>query len=179
MPDIQLIDITKRFGNVTANDSVSIDIRADEIHSLLGENGAGKTTLMNILYGLYKPDSGHIVIDGAPGQHRQSTAGDRARHRHGASAFHAGAFIDDRRELRDRADGQSSKHFRSCDFERKVIVRFGTHWIAVEPPGRWWPIYRSDSNSGWRSFVRWAAERSCSYSGRTDGRPHAAGIRTN
>ena len=66
MPDIQLVNITKRFGNIIANDNVSIDIRAGEIHSLLGENGAGKTTLMNILYGLYKPDSGRILIDGTP-----------------------------------------------------------------------------------------------------------------
>src|SRR5262249_12636389 len=66
MPHIELVDITKRFGAVAANDGVSIDFRAGEIHALLGENGAGKTTLMNILYGLYRPDSGRVLIDGVP-----------------------------------------------------------------------------------------------------------------
>jgi general nucleoside transport system ATP-binding protein len=66
MPHIELVDITKRFGAVAANDGVSIDFREGEIHALLGENGAGKTTLMNILYGLYRPDSGRVLIDGVP-----------------------------------------------------------------------------------------------------------------
>jgi simple sugar transport system ATP-binding protein len=58
--------ITKQFPGVLANDHVDFDLREGEIHALLGENGAGKTTLMNILYGLYKPDSGQISINGQP-----------------------------------------------------------------------------------------------------------------
>lgn len=56
--------ITKQFPGVLANDHVDFDLRAGEIHALLGENGAGKTTLMNILYGLYHAESGEILVGG-------------------------------------------------------------------------------------------------------------------
>lgn len=58
--------ITKKFPGVLANDDVNFDLRQGEIHALLGENGAGKTTLMNVLYGLYKADSGEVLVDGKP-----------------------------------------------------------------------------------------------------------------
>ena len=58
--------IHKSFGNVVALSDVSLQISKREIHGLLGGNGAGKTTLMNILYGLYKPDGGEIILDGQP-----------------------------------------------------------------------------------------------------------------
>jgi len=61
---LELKDITKRFPGVLANDRISISVDRGEVLGLLGENGAGKSTLMNILSGLYKPDSGEILIDG-------------------------------------------------------------------------------------------------------------------
>ncbi len=61
---IRMVDITKTFGPVVANDKVSLDIRQGEILSLLGENGSGKTTLMNMLAGIYFPDSGKIYVNG-------------------------------------------------------------------------------------------------------------------
>lgn len=64
--NIELRGISKRFGSVQANKNISLDIRAGEVLGLLGENGAGKSTLMNVLSGLYQPDSGDILIDGAP-----------------------------------------------------------------------------------------------------------------
>jgi general nucleoside transport system ATP-binding protein len=63
-PVVALKGVTKRFGRVTANDSIDFELDPGEIHGLLGENGAGKTTLMNILYGMHLPDAGEIVING-------------------------------------------------------------------------------------------------------------------
>jgi simple sugar transport system ATP-binding protein len=58
--------ITKTFGSVVANHEVSLNVREGEILALLGENGSGKTTLMNMLSGIYKPDSGSILVGGQP-----------------------------------------------------------------------------------------------------------------
>ncbi|MBU7024003.1 MAG: ATP-binding cassette domain-containing protein, partial [Theionarchaea archaeon] len=63
---VEMQHITKRFPGVLANDDITFSVQKGEIHALLGENGAGKTTLMNILYGLYQPDSGEISVNGNP-----------------------------------------------------------------------------------------------------------------
>ena len=61
---IEMLNITKRFPGIIANDNITLQLRHGEIHALLGENGAGKSTLVKILGGIYQPDGGEICISG-------------------------------------------------------------------------------------------------------------------
>jgi ABC-type uncharacterized transport system ATPase subunit len=61
---IELKNIVKRFGKVLANNNINLEVRKGEVHAIVGENGAGKSTLMKILYGLYHPDEGQIILNG-------------------------------------------------------------------------------------------------------------------
>jgi general nucleoside transport system ATP-binding protein len=66
VPALEVRGITKQFPGVLANDNINFTIEKSQIHGMLGENGAGKTTLMNVIYGLYQPDAGEILVNGEP-----------------------------------------------------------------------------------------------------------------
>ena len=63
-PAVELVEITKEYPGVLANDRISLTMLRGEVHCLLGENGAGKSTLMNILSGMVRPDSGQVKLEG-------------------------------------------------------------------------------------------------------------------
>ena len=72
VPLLEMRGICKHFGSVRANDKVDLTLYPGDILGLLGENGAGKTTLMNVLFGVYTPDAGRILVDGKPADIRNS-----------------------------------------------------------------------------------------------------------
>ena len=61
---IEMLNITKEFPGIKANDDITLQLKRGEIHALLGENGAGKSTLMSVLFGLYQPEQGCIKKNG-------------------------------------------------------------------------------------------------------------------
>lgn len=123
---LELKGITKRFGSLTANDHIDVVVEPGQIHCLLGENGAGKSTLMNVLYGLYEPTEGEILIDDKPvtfrGPGDAMAAGIGMVHQHfmlvpvftvaenvalGAETTKTGGFLDlddTRRKIREISD---------------------------------------------------------------------------
>jgi general nucleoside transport system ATP-binding protein len=83
-PIVVMEHITKRFPGVVANDDVSLELRKGEVHALIGENGAGKSTLMRILYGMYPPSEGRIVL----GREEVSITSPRVALHHGIGMVH-------------------------------------------------------------------------------------------
>lgn len=83
-PVLELRNVSKRFPGVVALDDVSFDLRAGEVHVLVGENGAGKSTLVKLLSGIYQPDEGQLLLDGQP----IHLASPHAAQQHGISTVH-------------------------------------------------------------------------------------------
>lgn len=104
---IEMRGITKSFGSVVANRDVNLTLRQGEILALLGENGSGKTTLMNMLSGIYKPDSGEIRVDGKP------------------------VSIDSPEDAKKLGIGMVHQHFKLVD----VFSAADNIWMGKDKPG--------------------------------------------
>ena len=124
--------IVKRFPGVLANDDVSFDVRAGEVHTLLGENGAGKSTLAAVLCGLYQPDSGHLMRNGKP-LHLPSP---RAGLHHGIAMVHQHFRLVDRFTVSENVIlGSRDLDFRldRKDINDKVAEVAESYGLPIDP----------------------------------------------
>jgi simple sugar transport system ATP-binding protein len=133
-PRVALRHITRRFGALVANDDVSLELSPGEIHALVGENGAGKSTLMRVLYGLVRPDAGHVEIDGravrihSPADAMRLGLGMVHQHFMLVDPLTVAENVTLGREPRSPLGG-----FRRDEAERRVAARAERHRLPVDP----------------------------------------------
>ncbi len=136
---VEMRGIVKRFPGVLANDRVDFELRAGEVHALLGENGAGKSTLMNVLAGLYRPEAGAILVRGQP----VSLPSPRAAITHGLGMIHQHfTLVQSQTVTENILLGLDTPRFflRLADYDQRVAdlgQRFG---LRVAPSVKVWQL---------------------------------------
>ncbi len=136
LPRIETLEmrgIVKKFPGVLANDHVDFEVKAGEVHALLGENGAGKSTLMKILYGLYHPDEGEIYLDGNPIQ--INSPSDSIRHGIGMIHQHF-MLVDNLTVTENVALGLKSSREPRLDLERvaaRILDLTEKYGLQIDP----------------------------------------------
>ncbi len=132
--------IVKRFPGVLACDRIDFDVRAGEVHALLGENGAGKSTLMKVLYGLYRKDDGEIRIDGRPVDIQTPTAALR----HGIGMVHQHFMLVDTLTVAENvALGLPSTRGPLLDLDRvaaRIRELSAAYGLQVDPAAPVWTL---------------------------------------
>jgi simple sugar transport system ATP-binding protein len=128
---VELKEIRKVFGSVIASDDISVSFDYGEIHSILGENGAGKSTLMNVLCGIYQPDSGEIIIGGE----RVALRSPRDAIGKGIGMIHQHLkLVEDHTVLENMIAGQKGKIFYNKKELSKEISEIADHYgLSVNP----------------------------------------------
>ena len=128
---VELKGITKVFGTVRASDDITVSFNYGEVHSLLGENGAGKSTLMNVLCGIYQPDSGEIIIRGE----RAAVRSPRDAISYGVGMIHQHLkLVDDHTVLENMIAGQKGSFFiRKSKLEEEIRDLCDHYDIKVDP----------------------------------------------
>jgi simple sugar transport system ATP-binding protein len=138
---LELESVTKRFPGVVACDGVSLEVRRGEALALVGENGAGKSTLMNVLAGLYQPDEGRILLNGAPV--RFATPADA--YAHGIGMVHQNFMLVPNMTVAENvALGLRSLHrgvwLDGREARRRVAEVSERHDLAVDPDAHVWQL---------------------------------------
>jgi ABC-type uncharacterized transport system ATPase subunit len=139
-PMLQMRGIDKRFPGVIANDNVDFDVRAGEVHALLGENGAGKSTLMKILFGLYRPDRGEVLLHGKPlrlrSPHDAIEAGVGMIHQHFM-------LVPTLTVTENVALGLGRNPFAEVDLPgvaRRITELSNTYHLGIDPEAKCWQL---------------------------------------
>jgi ABC-type uncharacterized transport system ATPase subunit len=136
---VEMQGIVKRFPGVLANDHVDFELRAGEIHALLGENGAGKSTLMNVLAGLYKQDAGIIKVKGNP----LEFASPRDAINAGIGMVHQHFMLVPSQTVTENILlGLDEPHFlmRLTEYDKKVADLGDTFGLKVDPRAKIWQL---------------------------------------
>jgi len=133
-PLVRLEGVSKTFGHVEANRDITLDIKAGRIKALLGENGAGKSTLMSILAGRLTPESGQIIIDGAP----QKIYGTKTAIRAGIGMVYQHFKLVDAMTVTENIFLGRKDHFwlRQRDMVAKVDELITTYGLKIDPLAR-------------------------------------------
>jgi simple sugar transport system ATP-binding protein len=136
-PSVALRNVTRRFGPVVANHDVSLELAPGQIHALVGENGAGKTTLMRILYGMLRPDTGTLALDGEPVRLRDPADAIRR----GLGMVHQHFMLVDTLTVADNVTLGSEPRRGLAGYDRaraEAIVRelSALHGLPVDPAAR-------------------------------------------
>ena len=137
---LEMRGITKRFPGVLANDNVNFDLRAGEVHSLLGENGAGKSTLMKNLYGMYHPDAGEILLNGKPVKINSPTSAIQ----HGIGMIHQHFMLVPTLTVAENvALGLPSSRRPLTDLDRvseKILALADKYHLSIDPGAYIWQL---------------------------------------
>lgn len=136
---VVMSNIVKRFPGVIANDHVDFNLKAGEIHALLGENGAGKSTLMNVLAGLYKPDSGSIHVMGSP----VVFSSPRDAIRNGIGMIHQHFMLVPSQTVTENILLGLSKprfHLNLHEYDRTIVNLGDQYGLKVDPRAKVWQL---------------------------------------
>ena len=130
---IEMLNITKEFPGIKANDDITLQLRRGEIHALLGENGAGKSTLMSVLFGLYQPEKGVIKKDGKEVRIKDPNDANPPGHRHGAPAFQTGGVLFGAGQHHPRRRGYQDGLSAKDAARKKVMALSEKYGLRVDP----------------------------------------------